>query len=299
MHIFADGRALTPEEAAQSETQVVYLLSFEELEQLAPSLGMGGIPLKESASTRFESRPGWDCLMLHAPAGVPGGDKREICANIYCNSSSLVIAQNKAGPAKALAGLLQAQDGPLPAERALYTFFDLLTREDGPRLEDLEESIAQLEDAIANGKSEGVTQQISMLRKKLLRLKRYYEGLYDALVDLEENQNGFLIKGQLTFMHIITNRVDRLNHSVLNLRDYVTQVREAYQAQLDIQLNQTMKMFTVITTIFLPLSLIAGWYGMNLEMPEYGFRHAYPFVILASLLVVVVCIWYFKRKKWF
>ena len=58
-------------------------------------------------------------------------------------------------------------------------------------------------------------------------------------------------------------------HSVLNLRDYLSQVREAYQSQIDINLNNVMKIFTVITAIFLPLSLIAGWYGMNFNMPEY------------------------------
>ena len=71
---------------------------------------------------------------------------------------------------------------------------------------------------------------------------------------------------------------------VLNLRDYVTQVREAYQAQIDINLNKVMKIFTVITSIFLPLTLIVGWYGMNLKMPEYSWVYGYPFVI--GLIVV-------------
>ena len=74
-------------------------------------------------------------------------------------------------------------------------------------------------------------------------------------------------------------RVDRLFHSVLNLQDYVTEVREAYQAQVDINLNQLMKLFTVITTICLPLTLIAGWYGMNFPMPEYTSSIGYPMVI--------------------
>ena len=68
---------------------------------------------------------------------------------------------------------------------------------------------------------------------------------------------------------------------------------------MDIELNETMKVFTVITTIFLPLTLIAGWYGMNLNMPEYASPYAYPAVILVSLLVVVGEIVYFKKKKWF
>ncbi len=60
-----------------------------------------------------------------------------------------------------------------------------------------------------------------------------------------------------------------------------------------------MRVFTVIAAIFLPLSLIAGWYGMNLDMPEYASPHTYPIVIAASLVIVLWCLWLFRKKKWF
>lgn len=59
-----------------------------------------------------------------------------------------------------------------------------------------------------------------------------------------------------------------------------------------------MKFFTVVTAIFMPLTLITGWFGMNLIMPEFRWRHGYPYVIGLSVLVVVVMIALFKRKKW-
>ena len=59
-----------------------------------------------------------------------------------------------------------------------------------------------------------------------------------------------------------------------------------------------MKVFTVVTTIFLPLSLLAGWYGMNFRMPELTWKYGYPLVILISAGIVVWLIVYFKRKKW-
>ena len=61
-----------------------------------------------------------------------------------------------------------------------------------------------------------------------------------------------------------------------------------------------MKVLTIVTAIFLPLSLIAGWYGMNfMGMPLLEWRYGYPVVVAVSVLVVAVLIWYFKRKKWF
>lgn len=98
---------------------------------------------------------------------------------------------------------------------------------------------------------------------------------------------------------IVKNRVNRLYSSVINLRDYVSQVREAYQAQVDISQNNLMKIFTVVTSIFLPLSLIVGWYGMNFNMPEFSWKNGYIFVISLSFMVFCTCIILFKKKKWF
>ena len=60
-----------------------------------------------------------------------------------------------------------------------------------------------------------------------------------------------------------------------------------------------MTVLTVVTSIFLPLTLIAGWYGMNFRyMPELKWRYSYPIVIAISIVIVVVCLIWFKRKKW-
>jgi magnesium transporter len=59
-----------------------------------------------------------------------------------------------------------------------------------------------------------------------------------------------------------------------------------------------MRIFTVITGVFLPLTLIVGWYGMNLQMPEYTWKYGYLFVIGLSVLVAVACIVLFRRRKW-
>ena len=113
------------------------------------------------------------------------------------------------------------------------------------------------------------------------------------------NENGLLSARGLKLLQIPFGRAGRLYGEVLHLLDYVTQVREAYQAEVDLNLNQTMKLFTVLAAVFLPLTLIVGWYGMNFDMPEYRWAWGYPVVIAVSVIVVVACILYFKRKKWF
>ena len=72
----------------------------------------------------------------------------------------------------------------------------------------------------------------------------------------------------------------------------------ARYGELLLQQNQVMSILTVVTTIFLPLTLIAGWYGMNFpNMPEFGWKYAYPAVIIVSILVIILEIIYFKKKK--
>ena len=98
---------------------------------------------------------------------------------------------------------------------------------------------------------------------------------------------------------MLYRRTERRFQNVLNLRESVTQVRESYEAEVDISLNTTMKIFTVVTTIFLPLTLIVGWYGMNFDMPEYDWKHGYFFVTVISVVFILTGVLFFRKKKWF
>ena len=95
------------------------------------------------------------------------------------------------------------------------------------------------------------------------------------------------------------DRVVRLAGETQILRDYAMQVQDVYQSEIGIRQNNIMKMLTVVTTIFLPLTLIAGWYGMNFAyMPELGMKYAYPVVIGISILIVVFSLIIFKKKRY-
>ena len=79
----------------------------------------------------------------------------------------------------------------------------------------------------------------------------------------------------------------------------VAQLREAYQSQLAIQQNDLMRVFTIVTVLFLPLTLITGWFGMNfVNMPELQSEWGYPVIIAASILLVAGLLWFFRHKKW-
>lgn len=174
----------------------------------------------------------------------------------------------------------------------LVELFLELTANDVYRLESLENMIITLEDHLLMNKrpSKDGIQDIIKVRKDLLKVKRYYEQMEFLSDELAAVDPSF---------RFIDKKFDRLMDFVLHLQEYIEQVREAYQSQIDIEQNNIMKVFTVVTSIFLPLTLIAGWYGMNLQMPEYEWSWGYPLVIGISLAVIAIMIVVFKRKKWF
>ena len=184
-------------------------------------------------------------------------------------------------------------------ERTLYLFFVALLSKDAKLLEQYETMITNAEDAVLQNSRSDYLDSIRDFRKELLRLKRYYEEL-DTITDhLGANDNELFTKEGVRLFNIVNNRAAHFCSNVMSLRDYVTQMREACQSQIDIEQNKLMKIFTVVAAIFLPLTLITGWYGMNFKfMPELLWRYGYFGVILLSVAVGIGLIIWFKRKKW-
>ena len=93
--------------------------------------------------------------------------------------------------------------------------------------------------------------------------------------------------------------MDRLYATASSLRDYTLQIGDLNKAHLELKQNHIMTILTVVTTIFMPLTLITGWYGMNFRyMPELDSVYAYPMVFGTCVLIIIFSLVYFKKKKW-
>ena len=196
---------------------------------------------------------------------------------LYLDREDLfVFCEDDAAEDAAQAALLVPEEEALSNEQVLHRFFVRLLRGD----------MAHLDRIIA-------------WRQELLRLKRYYEQLDSIFDELAENDNSLLGKQNTRRFANLGNRMERYLNAVQSLRESVAQLREAYQSQLSIQQNDLMKIFTVVTAVFLPLTLLVGWYGMNfVGMPELHWKYGYPAVILVSVGIVAALVIYFKKKKW-
>ena len=184
-------------------------------------------------------------------------------------------------------------------ERFIYDFLEQIVAHDRIILERVDKELDNVESSILDGEGKDPSQRVSRIRSDLRDLRTHYEQLIDLGEELEENENDFFNEDNTRYFRLFTQRVSRLRDMTASLRDFSIQIRDLYQSQLDVKQNRTMALLTVITTIFMPLTLIAGWYGMNFKyMPELEYKWAYPAVIAVSIIIVIVSLLFFKKKKW-
>ncbi|MBQ7474803.1 MAG: magnesium transporter CorA [Clostridia bacterium] len=184
-------------------------------------------------------------------------------------------------------------------ERFLYDFLEQIVDKDLSIMERYEEELNRIEDEILTSQGEADLVRVNEIRSDIRELLIHYEQIIDLTQELEENENGFFTEENLRYIHLFMNLMSRRHDYAISIRDYTMQVRDLQNTQLEVRQNRTITLLTVITTIFMPLTLIAGWYGMNFRyMPELGWRFGYPIVIAVSAAVVAFCLILFKKKKW-
>ena len=173
----------------------------------------------------------------------------------------------------------------------LFEFLVALSADDVGQLDDLEDRIGGIEEKLfeEKGSMKENFRMIHRFRKEVWGCKRYFEKMELLTDELMAADEYFLF---------IDKKYDKLLNQILRTQEYLDQIRQSYEAQVDIEQNSLMRFFTVVTSIFLPLTLIAGWYGMNLMMPEFKWHYGYPFVIVLSVAIVGFMIWLFRRNKW-
>ena len=184
-------------------------------------------------------------------------------------------------------------------ERFLYDFLEQIVDHDLAIMERYEVELNRIEDEILATQGQGDLARVNEIRSDIRELLVHYEQIIDMTQELEENENGFFSEENLRYIHLFMNLMARRHDSAISLRDYTMQVRDLHNAQLEVRQNRIMTLLTVVTTIFMPLTLIAGWYGMNFRyMPELEWRAGYPVVIAVSVAVVIFCLILFKKNKW-
>lgn len=300
-YLFANG--LQPLPAPPSDWRgVLAVLTPQELHAAALP---AGLPAPTAPADPHESQ---FCWLRIGRAGITGHLRTPPRANQSARrlsfswaDGSLLVADHDHAAADCIARLTEQSapppDGPDSFLTALLLY---LIRDDLPYIQQLESRLTVLEQAVLDNDTGRFLHRMSVLRKELNRTNRYYAQLSDFASSLMEDAEEQLSSRSKKRLGHFLRKVENLRGETRMLHEYATQISSEYQAQVDIAQNRVMKVLTIVTAIFLPLSLIAGWYGMNFEsMPLLHWRWGYVTVAAVSALVVALLIWYFKRKKWF
>ena len=282
--------------------RILTLLTSEELEQGPCLPGLENIlchtPLARDARVcKAEAHRTYLCGTIVTPRHTK--DRRPISFGYLLTKDRMIICDD-AGVAHRMFQRIREENPQLTDHIGglLYEFLELLIAKDMHHLQELEEMLSQLEEQVLEGGLDNLNHQMTVLRKELTNWGRYYTQLEDMVCEFEENENEFFTDIETRQFHMVEKRIARLKNEAQILREYGLQIRELFQAEIDIRQNRIMKILTIVTTIFLPLTLVAGWYGMNFSnMPELSWKYGYPAVIVISLVIVMLCLWIMKKKK--
>lgn len=185
-------------------------------------------------------------------------------------------------------------------EGFLFDFMENIVKDDIIFLQKYHEKLTALEAILLKKDLNKFEQELFIVRKNLLALSTFYRQLFDMCEKLQQITTKKDDGKSAHLFGILSEKIERMNSMVQMLNDYSIRLREMNQTKIDMRQNEIMKILTIVTAIFMPLTLITGWYGMNFQkMPELGSNIGYPVVCCVAVLVVVAEIVFFKCKKWF
>ncbi|MBQ8967117.1 CorA family divalent cation transporter [Ruminococcus sp.] len=280
----------------------VAVLTWAQWQAESASFDMG-IELEVSAAEANSTKAEVNYDSLTGTFSIP--DRNDISGEdarfaFALDEKGIVFIDDSGTVQKLISGIAANKRWKMPClERFLYDFLEQIVHRDQQVMERYEAELDDIEHSIMTDMKDTYPRRINEIRSDLRDLRIHYEQLMDLGQELEENENNFFKQDNLRYFRLFNQRMELLHDIAASLRDYTIQVRDLYQSQLDVRQNHIMTVLTIVTTVFTPLTLITGWYGMNfVHMPELAWKASYPIVILLSIAIVAGCLWFFKKKKW-
>ncbi len=294
-------KEISKENIENSSEQYVAILTSNEWSHNKDSFDMG-IDLESDVKEIFTTKAEVNYDSLTGSFFIP--DRNDLSSEsrfaFALDEKGVVFIDDTGLAEKYIRNIQNTKKWRLPSlERFIYDFLDQIVKDDLRLMERYERELDAMENAILNEEKVLASERVNEIRGDIRDLLIHYEQLMDLGQELEENENNFFRSDNLRYFKLFLNRIARLRDRSISLQDYTMQIRDLYKSHLDIKQNRIMTVLTVVTTIFMPLTLIVGWYGMNFKyMPELEYWWSYPLVAVISFIIVLGSLLFFKKKKW-
>jgi len=167
-------------------------------------------------------------------------------------------------------------------------------------LERLGDRIEQLEEDVSQTPEPETLEKINRCKRELLFLRKSVWPLREVISQIHRGESPHFAEETRVYLRDVYDHTIQVIDTVESLRDIASGLVDLYLSSVSHRMNEVMKVLTIIATIFIPLTFIAGVYGMNFaHMPELASPWGYPIVLGVMLLVAVGMIIFFKRRRWF
>lgn len=192
------------------------------------------------------------------------------------------------------------------ADYLMYRLLDSIVDNYFITLEFVDGKIEFVEEKLLEATEDSYLKEIHNLRKDILKLRRAVYPMRDMTYFLQRGENPLIQKSTIMFTRDLHDHIANNIETIENYREIINGVLEVHLTNASHRMNQVIKLLTMISTIFIPLTFIVGIYGMNFNtqvsifnMPELNWKFGYLFVMLIMIAIAGSLVIFFKRKKWF
>ncbi|AYN68050.1 magnesium and cobalt transport protein CorA [Euzebyella marina] len=194
------------------------------------------------------------------------------------------------------------KSGRIRSRGADYLFFallDAIVDNYFVILEFLNDKIETLEELVYQNPTQEIAHEIQDLKKQVLKVRRWISPVRELVGRLIDSENPLITKDTKVFLRDVLDHSLEINESLQIYREMSMSLMEMYMSNMSNKMNEVMKVLTIMASIFIPLTFIAGIYGMNFDhMPELHWEHGYPMVWGIMIVLFIGMMIYFKRKNW-
>lgn len=181
----------------------------------------------------------------------------------------------------------------------LFLAFKMMLNDDLEYLADVEDKMEEIEEKLVVQHMDIDNQAVMEYRRLSMRLASFYQQLTTMSTMLSDNDNKLMTHSEARAFSHITNLSDRLASKAETLKEYGLQLHEMHQTRIDLTQNATMQVLTIVTVLIAPMTLITGWFGMNLtNIPGLDWPLMWIALIVLFIACTVLLLVLFKKKKW-
>jgi magnesium transporter len=185
------------------------------------------------------------------------------------------------------------------ADYLAYALIDAVVDNYFVVLEKIGDRIESLETELVGNPTQKTVQKIYLLKREIILLHNAVWPLREVVSSLGKHGSSLVNEPTIPYLRDVYDHVVHIIDSVDIYREMISSMLDMYLSSVSNRLNEVMKVLTVIATIFMPLTFVAGVYGMNFKnMPELDWRYGYPGIMLVMAAIAGCMLYYFNRKKW-